>query len=150
MRMALEQAAAAPPGDVPVGAVVLSRDGGVLAAAANRREADADPAGHAEIIAMRATARARGRWRLDGCTLVVTLEPCVMCAGAIAAARVGRLVYGAPDERAGAAGSAWDLLDDRRLGPEVEIIGGVLAAECADLLSAFFRELRNTSPGRDV
>ena len=102
------------------------------------------------MIALRAAARARGRWRLDGCTLVVTLEPCVMCAGAIAAARVDRLVYGAADERAGAAGSVWDLLDDRRLGPEVEVIGGVLAAECAELLSAFFRQLRNTSPGRDA
>ena len=149
MRLALEQAAAAPAGDVPVGAVVLSPDGDVLAAAANRREADADPAGHAEIIALRAAARASGRWRLAGCTLVVTLEPCVMCAGAIAAARVDRLVYGAADERAGAAGSVWDLLDDRRLGPEVEVIGGVLAAECAGLLSAFFRQLRNTAPGRD-
>ena len=153
MRLALEQARNAPAGDVPVGAVVLSGDGEVLAAAANRREADADPAGHAEIIAIRAAARARGRWRLDGCTLVVTLEPCVMCAGAIAAARVDRLVYGAADERAGAAGSVWDLLDDRRLGPEVEVIGGVLAAECAGLLSAFFRQLRNRDtrpPGSSV
>ena len=149
MRLALEQAAAAPAGDVPVGAVVLSADGEVLAAAVNRREADADPAGHAEIIALRDAARSAGRWRLAGCTLVVTLEPCVMCAGAIAAARVERLVYGAADERAGAAGSVWDLLDDRRLGPEVEVLGGVLAAECAGLLSAFFRELRNTAPGRD-
>jgi tRNA(adenine34) deaminase len=150
MRLALEQAAAAPAGDVPVGAVVLGPSGGVLAAAANRREADADPAGHAEIIALRSAARSAGRWRLAGCTLVVTLEPCVMCAGAIAAARVERLVYGAPDDRAGAAGSVWGLLDDRRLGPEIEVIGGVLAADCGGLLSAFFRELRNTRPGRDV
>jgi tRNA(adenine34) deaminase len=150
MRLALEQAVAAPPGDVPVGAVVLSAAGEVLAAAANRREADADPAGHAEILALRAAGAASGRWRLAGCTLVVTLEPCVMCAGAISAARVARLVYGTPDERAGAAGSVWDLLDDRRLGPEVEVIGGVLAAECSELLRAFFRGLRNTSPGPDV
>jgi tRNA(adenine34) deaminase len=146
MRLALEQAAAAPPGDVPVGAVVLGAAGEVLAAAANRREADADPAGHAEILALRAAGAAAGRWRLAGCTLVVTLEPCVMCAGAISAARVARLVYGTPDERAGAAGSVWDLLDDRRLGPEVEVIGGVLAAECSDLLRAFFRALRDTRP----
>jgi tRNA(adenine34) deaminase len=150
MRLALRQAAATPPGDVPVGAVVLGEAGEVLAAAANRREADADPAGHAEILALRAAGAAAGRWRLAGCTLVVTLEPCVMCAGAISAARPARLVYGAPDRRAGAAGSVWDLLDDRRLGPEVEVIGGVLADECAGLLRAFFRELRNTGRGRDV
>jgi tRNA(adenine34) deaminase len=147
MRLALAQAAAAPAGDVPVGAVVLSAAGDVLAAASNRREADADPAGHAEVIALRSAGAGLDRWRLDGCTLVVTLEPCVMCAGAIAAARVERLVYGAPDERAGAAGSVWDLLEDRRLGPGTEVIGGVLAAECAGLLSAFFRQLRKPGGG---
>ena len=106
MRLALEQAptAGTAAGDVPVGAVVLAGDGAVLAAAANRREADADPTAHAEIVALRAAARAAGRWRLAGCTLVVTLEPCVMCAGAMLAARMDRLVYGAADPRAGAAG----------------------------------------------
>jgi len=138
MRLALEQAAAAPAGDVPVGAVVLSGDGEVLAAAANRREADADPAGHAEIIAIRAAARARGRWRLDGCTLVVTLEPCVMCAGAILQARIARVVFGAWDDKAGAAGSMYDVLRDRRLPYRAEVVAGVRADEASALLRAFF------------
>jgi tRNA(adenine34) deaminase len=144
MRVAVAQAAAAPAGDVPVGAVVLDATGEPLAAAANRREADADPSAHAEILALRAAAQARGRWRLDGCTLVVTLEPCVMCAGATAMARIGRLVYGAADDRAGAAGSVWDLMSDRRLGPAAEVIAGVLAADCAALLSGFFQQLRKS------
>jgi tRNA(adenine34) deaminase len=128
--------------DVPVGAVVLDPDGNVIARAGNRREADADPTGHAEIVAIRAAGRERRSWRLAGCTLVVTLEPCTMCAGAILAARISRLVYGAADERAGAAGSVWDLLHDRRLGPDVEVISGVLEPECAALLTQFFGQLR--------
>lgn len=154
MRLALEQAAAAlaePPGataasvaEVPVGAVVLGPNGAVLAAGHNRREADADPTAHAEIVALRAAGAAAGGWRLEGCTLVVTLEPCTMCAGAVLAARLGRLVYGAPDARAGAAGSLWDVLHDRRLGPPPEVITGVLVDDCAALLRDFFARLRQT------
>jgi tRNA(adenine34) deaminase len=149
MRLALDLARGAGP-DVPVGAVVLDRDGQVAGQGRNRREADGDPTAHAEIIALRAAARALGGWRLDGCTLVVTLEPCTMCAGAVLAARVSRLVYGAADDRAGAAGSRWDLLHDRRLGPPVEVISGVLAADCAALLQDWFRKLRGDTadPGR--
>jgi tRNA(adenine34) deaminase len=128
--------------DVPVGAVVLDPDGNVIARAGNRREADADPTAHAEIVAIRAAGRERGTWRLAGCTLVVTLEPCTMCAGAVLAARISRLVYGAADGRAGAAGSVWDLLHDRRLGPDVEVISGVLEPDCAALLTEFFGQLR--------
>jgi tRNA(adenine34) deaminase len=130
-------------GDVPVGAVVLDPDGNVIGRSGNRREADGDPTAHAEIVAIRAAGRERGSWRLDGCTLVVTLEPCTMCAGGILAARISRLVYGAADERAGAAGSVWDLLHDRRLGPDVEVISGVLEPECAALLTEFFGQLRS-------
>jgi tRNA(adenine34) deaminase len=141
MRLALAQAREAGP-DVPVGAVVLGPAGQVAGQGRNRREADGDPTAHAEIVALRAAARALGGWRLDGCTLVVTLEPCTMCAGAVLAARISRLVYGAADERAGAAGSRWDLLHDRRLGPPVEVISGVLAADCAAPLREFFGKLR--------
>ena len=141
MRLALAQAREAGP-DVPVGAVVLDPAGEVTGQGRNRREADGDPTAHAEIVALRAAARALGGWRLDGCTLVVTLEPCTMCAGAVLAARVSRLVYGAADDRAGAAGSRWDLLHDRRLGPPVEVISGVLAADCAAPLREFFGKLR--------
>ncbi|HEY7145355.1 MAG TPA: nucleoside deaminase [Streptosporangiaceae bacterium] len=128
--------------DVPVGAVVLDSAQTIIARAGNRREADIDPTAHAEILAIRQAAAVLGSRRLDGCTLVVTLEPCTMCAGAVLAARPRRLVYGAADPRAGAAGSVWDLLHDRRLGPPVEVIGGLLAAQCADLLGGFFRERR--------
>jgi tRNA(adenine34) deaminase len=141
MRLALSLAAGVAD-DVPVGAVVLDRDGAVTGRGGNRREADGDPTAHAEIVALREAGRALGGWRLDGCTLVVTLEPCAMCAGAAAAARVSRLVYGAADDRAGAAGSRWDLLRDRRLGPPVEVLGGVLAADCAAVLREFFGERR--------
>ncbi len=113
------------------------------AGAHNRREADADPTAHAEIVAIRAAAAAAGDWRLAGCTLVVTLEPCTMCAGAISAARMARLVYGAPDPRAGAAGSLWDVLRDRRLDQQTEIIPGVLEDECARLLREFFAGRRH-------
>src|SRR5580693_325279 len=150
MRMAIEQAVAAQDTDVPVGAVVLDAAGTVIAGARNRREADGDPTAHAEIIAIRAAARALGGWRLAGCTLVVTLEPCTMCAGAIRAARVGRLVYGTADDRAGAAGSRWDLLHDRRLGPPVEVIAGVLAPDCAAALREFFGKLRTAAADPEV
>jgi tRNA(adenine34) deaminase len=143
MRLALDQAVLALQGeDVPVGAVVLDPAGTVVGAGPNRREADGDPTAHAEIVAIRRAAAAGGRWRLDGHTLVVTLEPCTMCAGAAIEARVARLVYGAPDPRAGAAGSLWDVLRDRRLSPQVEVIGGVLEEECAALLREFFARRR--------
>ena len=145
MRLALGQAAGPPGGDdteVPVGAVVLDAAGGVVGAGRNRQHADSDPTAHAEIVAMRQAAAARGTWRLDSCTVVVTLEPCTMCAGAMTAARVGRLVYGATDPRAGAAGSLWDVLRDRRLPHRVEVIGGVLEDECAALLREFFGRRR--------
>jgi tRNA(adenine34) deaminase len=128
-------------GDVPVGAVV-ARDGEVLAAAGNERERRGDPTAHAEILALRAAAAAAGSWRLDGCALVVTLEPCAMCAGATVLARVGRLVYGAADPKAGFAGSLGDLIRDPRLNHRVELTSGVGAAEASDLLRAFFRERR--------
>ncbi|MGW7509109.1 tRNA adenosine(34) deaminase TadA [Streptomyces massasporeus] len=141
MRLAMDEAAeAVRGGDVPVGAVVLAPDGTtVLAVGHNEREAGRDPTAHAELIALRRAASALGAWRLAGCTLVVTLEPCTMCAGAIQQSRVDRLVYGARDEKAGAAGSLWDLVRDRRLNHRPEVIEGVLAEECAGLLTAFFR-----------
>src|SRR6202051_3282604 len=143
MRAALAEAIAAlDTADVPVGAVVLDAAGTVVAAGRNRREADGDPTAHAEIVAIRAAAAAAGGWRLDGHTLVVTLEPCTMCAGAIAAARIARLVYGAADPTAGAAGSLWDVLRDRRLPHRTEVLGGVLASECGALLRDFFAQRR--------
>ncbi len=143
MRLALGQAAQAPAhGDVPVGAVLLGPDGAVLAAAHNDREGSGDPTAHAEVLALRAGAAAAGQWRLAGCTLVVTLEPCTMCAGALVLARVSRVVYGAADPKAGAAGSLWDVLRDRRLNSRPEVLGGVLADECADVLRDFFQQRR--------
>lgn len=143
MRLALEQAArAAPAGDVPVGAVVLSPDGSVLSAGHNEREMTGDPTAHAEVLAVRRAAAALGTWRLTGCTLVVTLEPCTMCAGALVQSRVARVVYGALDEKAGAAGSLWDVVRDRRLNHRPEVIHGVLAEECSQLLTDFFRDRR--------
>ncbi|MFB8244847.1 tRNA adenosine(34) deaminase TadA [Streptomyces sp. NPDC001046] len=141
MRLALDQAAeAARGGDVPVGAVVLAPDGAtVVATGHNEREAGGDPTAHAEVLAVRRAAAALGQWRLAGCTLVVTLEPCTMCAGAVQQSRVDRLVYGARDDKAGAAGSLWDLVRDRRLNHRPEVIEGVLADECALLLTEFFR-----------
>jgi tRNA(adenine34) deaminase len=139
MRQALALAAtAAVEEDVPVGAVVLDADGTVIGTGRNTRERDADPTGHAEIVAMREAAAARGEWRLEGCTLVVTLEPCTMCAGALVAARVERLVFGAFDEKAGAVGSLWDVVRDRRLNHRPEVVSGVLAEESAELLRDFF------------
>ncbi|HEU5028131.1 MAG TPA: tRNA adenosine(34) deaminase TadA [Spirillospora sp.] len=139
MRRALDEArAAALAGEIPVGAVVLDGSGAVIGTGRNDRERSADPTGHAEIVAMRAAASARGEWRLSGCTLVVTLEPCTMCAGASVQARVDRIVYGAADPKAGAVGSLWDVVRDRRLNHRPEVLAGVLAAECGALLSEFF------------
>ncbi|MFG2489817.1 nucleoside deaminase [Streptomyces caniferus] len=168
MRQALDEAARAPgTGDVPVGAVVLSADGRVLGTGHNAREATGDPTAHAEILALRAAARTlreeasrpgsprtasggeaaaagggrrAGEWRLTDCTLVVTLEPCTMCAGAIVLSRVDRVVYGARDAKAGAAGSLWDVVRDRRLNHRPEVVTGVLEADCAALLTDFFRD----------
>ncbi len=130
--------------DVPVGAVVL-RDGDVIASRHNERELRADPIAHAEILALRDAARTLGRWRLDDCTLVVTLEPCVMCAGAIVNARVGSLVFGASDPKAGAVGSLYDVPGDARLNHRPPVTRGVLAAECGDLLRQFFAARRRPS-----
>lgn len=139
MRQALALAAtAAEEDDVPVGAVVLDAVGTVIGTGRNTRERDADPTGHAEIVAMREAATALGEWRLEGCTLVVTLEPCTMCAGALVAARIERLVFGAFDEKAGAVGSLWDVVRDRRLNHRPEVVSGVLAEESAELLRDFF------------
>lgn len=149
MRGALAQAAeAAALGEVPVGALVLSPAGAVLGLGHNERESTADPTAHAEVLALRRAATALGAWRLTGCTLVVTLEPCAMCAGAAVQSRVDRVVYGARDAKAGAAGSVWDLLRDRRLNHRAEVIEGVLAEECATLLTTFFRS-PDTHPEND-
>lgn len=138
MDVALAQAALALPDDVPVGAVVTDASGRVIAVAHNERERTGDPTAHAEVIALRAAAAAHGAWNLEGCTLVVTLEPCAMCAGALLQARVSRLVFGAWDEKAGAAGSVYDLVRDRRLPVRAEVVGGVREAEAYRLLRAFF------------
>ncbi len=141
MRLAIEQAKLS--GDeVPVGAVILDAAGKVLGAAHNNREIASDPTGHAEIIAIRQAAEQLGDWRLTNCTLVVTLEPCVMCAGAIQAARIPKVIFGAFDEAVGAAGSRYDLLRDEKLGQQIEVIGGVLQEECAALVERFFQDKR--------
>lgn len=143
MRLALAEAGLAPvTGDVPIGAVVLDAAGDVLGRDHNRREADADPTGHAEVLALRAAAAELGTWRLEGCTLVVTMEPCSMCAGALVLARVDRLVYGAADPKAGAVGSLWDLVRDRRLNHRPEVLSGLLADECGALVRDFFATQR--------
>jgi tRNA(adenine34) deaminase len=143
MALALAEARrAVATGDVPVGAVVVDRDGVVLGTGRNEREATGDPLAHAEVVALRAAAETRGAWRLDDCTLVVTLEPCVMCAGAVLAARIPRLVFGAWDDKAGAVGSVLDVIRDRRVPHEVEVVAGVAADECAALLTGFFAERR--------
>lgn len=129
-------------GDVPVGAVVLDADGRVVGEGRNVRERDGDPTGHAEVVAIRAAADRLGTWRLDGCTLVVTLEPCTMCAGAIVGARIERLVLGAWDEKAGAVGSLWDVVRDRRLNHRPHVLAGVLAEDSATLLREFFDDRR--------
>lgn len=138
MRRALDLAReAAAEGDVPVGAVVVHEDL-IVGEGRNVRERDSDPTGHAEVVALREAARTLGRWRLDGCTLVVSLEPCTMCAGALVASRVDRLVFGAWDEKAGAVGSLWDVVRDRRLNHRPEVLADVLAADSSALLRSFF------------
>jgi len=142
MRRAIEVARTAPPGDIPVGAVIYGPDGREVATGTNRRECDQDPAGHAEIVAMRAAAEALGSWRLEGCELVVTLEPCTMCAGAVLGARVSSLVFGAYEPKTGAVGSLIDVLRDPTHLHTVEVRGGVLEAETAGLMTGFFERLR--------
>ncbi len=127
-----------PPVDVPVGALLLGPDGTELANGRNERELTGDPTAHAEVVALRAAAGAVGEWRLAGCTLVVTLEPCTMCAGAAVLARVDRVVFGAHDDKAGAVGSLWDVVRDRRLNHRPEVVSGVLAEESTELLRDFF------------
>jgi len=142
MREALEAAARAGElGEVPIGAVIL-REGRTIAAAHNRRIIDADPTAHAEMLAIRAAAGALGDWRLTGCTMVVTLEPCCMCAGAIVLARIERLVYGAADPKAGAVDTLYNLCDDARLNHRLDVVCGVLGEECGAVLSQFFRARR--------
>lgn len=139
MGLALDEArSASASGDVPVGALVITPEGDVIGRGHNIREAEHDPTGHAEIVAIRAAAKALGGWRLEGCTLVVTLEPCTMCAGAIVQARIRTLVFGAYDDKAGAVGSLWDVVRDRRLNHRPEVVGGVRAEESAVLLRSFF------------
>ena len=142
MREAMAVAAdAAAAGDVPIGAVVV-RDGELLARAANRTERDQDPTAHAEVLAVREASRLLGRWRLDDCALYVTLEPCAMCAGAIVLARLGRLVFGAWDEKAGMVGSVGDIVRHGKLNHRPEVVAGVLAGECGEIVSAFFKTRR--------
>ena len=144
MRLALDEARSAlETHDVPVGAVVTDSSGTVVGRGRNVREAAADPTGHAEMVALREAASALGAWRLEGCTLVVTLEPCTMCAGAVVQARLARLVFGAHDEKAGAVGSLWDVVRDRRLNHRPEVVSGVLADESSLLLRDFFTTHRH-------
>jgi tRNA(adenine34) deaminase len=151
MRAALELAVRAlPAGDVPIGAVVLDPVGELVAEGFNERELTGDPTAHAEIVALRRAAARHGEWRLTGHTLVVTLEPCTMCAGAAVLARVDRIVYAAFDPKAGAVGSLWDVVRDRRLNHRPEVIGGVLEAEASDLLRRFFAGHRGDYSGEPV
>ena len=144
MRLALVEASlAGAAGEVAIGAVVVGAGGEVLGRGHNAREAGADPTAHAEVLALRAAARVLGQWRLTGATLVVTVEPCTMCAGAAVLARVDRLVFGANDDKAGAVGSLWDVVRDRRLNHRPEVVGGVLAAECSAVLTEFFQARRS-------
>ena len=146
MGRALELAAAAvADGDIPGSAVVVDAAGEIIGEGRNTRERDGDPTGHAEVVALRAAAEAKGEWRLEGCTLVVTLEPCAMCAGAVVAARVPRVVLGAWDAKAGACGSVWDVVRDRRSIHRAEVVGGVREGECARLLLDFFAEHRGAA-----
>ncbi len=143
MRLALTEARlASQHDDVPIGAVVVDPAGDVIGRGHNEREARGDPTAHAEVLALREASLVVGSWRLSGCSLVVTLEPCTMCAGASVLARVGRVVYGADDPKAGAAGSLWDVVRDRRLNHRPEVVGGVRAEESGALLRAFFRTRR--------
>ena len=146
MGLALEEARLARD-DVPVGAVVVDATGAVIGRGRNVRERDHDPTGHAEVLALREAAASLGAWRLSGCTLIVTLEPCTMCAGAAVLARVDRIVFGAYDDKAGAVGSLWDVVRDRRLNHRPEVIAGVRAEECSQLLDDFFKSHRD-SPER--
>jgi len=142
MKLALEEAGTAfHAGEVPVGAVLV-RDGKVIAKAHNLRETSNDPTGHAEILALRAGAEGATKWRLTDATLYVTKEPCIMCAGAMVNARLGRLVYGCRDEKGGAVDSLYNLLTDKRLNHQVEVVSGILEKECADILKSFFHERR--------
>ena len=141
MRVALDEARLSG-ADVPVGAVVIDASGALIACAHNQREATGDPTAHAEVLAVRAAAVVLGEWRLSGCTLVVTLEPCPMCAGAIGLSRIDRVVFGAWNDEYGAAGSMWDLLRDRRLTHRPEVVSGVLAEECSALVREFFADRR--------
>ena len=139
MQAALDEARAALASqDVPIGAVVVDAAGEIVGRGRNTREAEADPTGHAEVVALRQAGRSLGRWRLEGCTLVVTLEPCTMCAGAAVLARIDRVVFGPYDEKAGAVGSLWDVVRDRRLNHRPEVVGGVLAEESSTLLRDWF------------
>lgn len=149
MAIALEQARlAGAAGEIPIGAVVVDADGDVIAAAHNEREGRADPTAHAEVLALRLAAEWLGRWRLDDCTLVVTLEPCPMCAGAVVMSRIGRLVFGAWNDEYGAAGSRWDLVRDRRLNHRAEVIGGLRAPECGAMVAEFMAARRPVSEER--
>jgi tRNA(adenine34) deaminase len=143
-----EARVAAANGEIPIGAVVLDHGGEVIARAHNQREALGDPTAHAEILALRAAALSRGTWRLDDCTLVVTLEPCPMCAGAVAMSRLSRLVFGAWNEEYGAAGSRWDLVRDRRLNHRAEVISGVRADECGAMVTEFLASRRTGQEGQ--
>jgi tRNA(adenine34) deaminase len=140
--LALAVARSAPADEVPIGAVVIDASGAVIASAHNEREVLCDPTAHAEVLALRRAGEAIGSWQLVGCTLAVTLEPCTMCAGASVLARVARVVFGAWDPKAGAVGSLWDVVRDRRLNHRPEVVGGVRADECAELLDSFFATRR--------
>ena len=144
MRVAIDHAkiASVASKDVPVGAVILNANGDLISAGNNKRELLNDPTAHAEIVAIRHAAKALGNWRLDGCTIIVTLEPCAMCAGAITQSRISKVVFGAWDEKAGASGSVWDLLRDPRALHKVEVTNGVLEEECSAMLKEFFSEQR--------
>ncbi len=145
MQRALDEASLAlASNDVPIGAVVVDAEGNIVGSAHNRREADGDPTAHAEMLALRQAAATLGSWRLDGCTLVVTLEPCTMCAGALVLARVARLVFGAWNEEMGAVGTLWDVVRDRRLNHRPEVISGVREAECGALIQTFFATQRDS------
>jgi len=149
MRLALDEAAAAAAaGDVPVGAVVVDATGEVIGRGHNERESSYDPTAHAEVLALRRASQHRGSWRLEDCSLVVTLEPCTMCAGASVLARVSRVVFGAVDPKAGAVGSLWDVVRDRRLNHRPEVVGGVLEQECEALLAEWFSGRRRDTPLR--
>ena len=141
MRLALDVAHTAPlAGDIPVGAIVVNQDGVVIGKGFNEREANNDPTAHAEIVAIRSAAARLEKSRLDNCTLIVTLEPCAMCAGAIAQSRISRVIFGAWDQKAGAVGSVWDILRDPRSIFKIEVTAGVLEKECAEILTEFFKD----------